>query len=174
MSAGQSRTSAGQPRTSTSTIYPIGCLQCDHRPTVPLDSTCEIRAILNGKNNLIPGLAVLGIVSDHHMRLFRRWGTTLFFNSISLHILPALHRIALIKCLFQQRGLHQSEDDPLMPVHIFQQPSPALERHLINGPASVLREAMGLKNDIQSFEHVVVCLFFQSEIVFTKLQSRIQ
>jgi hypothetical protein len=157
---------------SPSTTYSVGCLQCDYRPTVSPDSVCEIKAALNGKDNLIPLLADLGIVTNHHMRLLIKWGSSSFFNTIPLHILDPLHRTILAKYLFQGKELHQSEGHP-MPIPIFQQPSPDLERQLIHSPASALQNAMGLDHDIQSFEHVVVCLFASSKSILL-IESRIQ
>jgi hypothetical protein len=115
---------------------------------------------------MISALAVLGVVSDHHMRLFREWGTISFLNSVPLNILGLLYRTVLIKYLSKASEQYQPGDDPRLtsdPVQwnlpSFEQPSSDLERHIINASPSALREAMGLENDIEGFEHAVVWFY---------------
>jgi hypothetical protein len=112
---------------------------------------------------MISALAVLGVVSDHHMRLFSEWGTVSFLSSIPLSMLGLLYRTVLIKYLSKANKQRQSEDHPRPtsdPVQYnlppFQQPPTDLERRIINAPPSALREAMGLENDIEGFKRVVV------------------
>jgi hypothetical protein len=109
---------------------------------------------------MISALAGLGIVNDHHLDAFRKWGTLLFFNSVPLRVLDPLHRAVLIKYLrLDGSTQHQSKDDlPNSSIQLFRLPSAGLEKHLTNPNtrASALQEAMGLGDDLEAFNMIIV------------------
>ena len=132
-------------------------------PTITPAANREISNALQARGHIISALAGLGIMNDHHLHAFKKWGTLSFFDSVPLHVLGPLHRAVLFKYLrlFGCTEKENKEDLPEMlnPGELFfQLPSPNTEKHLTDPRTSVsaLQEAMGLEDDVEAFNRIIV------------------
>lgn len=142
--------------------YPVPCVRCGDVPILAPSSNKEISEVLRAENTLISVFSSLGIVSDHHLSVYRNWGTTTFLNSLPAGIINPLHKAALEKYLnenlVKNRSAEVNNEASFNPVCTkfkalsFPRPSPEHEARIVQASSSgELRKAMGLEDDMAHY-----------------------
>jgi hypothetical protein len=163
-----------------SLIYPVPCAKYGRISILASSDSKEISNLVRGLNSMASVLASLGIVSDHHLSEYRKWGSTTFLDSLPADVINPMHKNVLENFFNEDTAAlvrkRKAEEDIQATSHFantrpkattFPQPSPEDEERITQaGSSEELRKAIGLEGDVVHCGALIVSSFFFSATAF--------